>query len=428
MRRRSGSVLVAVLLLAGCGSATAAPSGAGQGQLAAVRGARTESCDLPARRPAPPPGQALAGPARTDLTGGAATHGFALDGGKFTITPPPAGDVPKVSRTLAECEEQAALGTGGWPLSTELSGLAIGYGLVTVTPGLPVDATVAAGYPGMVTPAPASYQDRLAWVMVFRNVPFAFCGAETSSSPTSAPTPSAYTGYEYEVFLVDAATGGDALIYNEGAPHPCGSSGVTQPGLSIPIETISVPWRLDSRDPDGYSGRLTAYVPPCYGYSATAGVIPGTAGLVRVLAYGQVAPDCGAPRPVSIYLTAGDVFANLPAHLEHAQTGLYLTGTQPQGGSEPVPTGKLVTVNSFNKGQTITVHVGNVVVVQLVPFNPQDIPQVHCSDPAVLELLTAPQVRQPITEFRAARPGRATLSYPGWTVHIVVIPASSAAP
>jgi hypothetical protein len=92
-----------------------------------------------------------------------------------------------------------------------------------------------------------------------------------------------------------------------------------------------------------------------------------------------------------------------------------------------VPTGKLITVNLFNKGQTITVHVGNVVVVQLVPFNPQDIPQVHCSDLAVLELLTAPQARQPIIEFRAVRPGRATLSYPGWTVHVVVIPASSSA-
>jgi hypothetical protein len=416
MRSRSGSVLVAVLVLAGCGTATGAQNGAGQDQLTAVRGTGTASCDLPAHMPPPPSQQVLTGPARTDLTGGAATHGFTLDGGKFTITPPPAADVPKVSRTLAECEEQAALGTNGQPLSTELSGLAIGYGLVTVTPGLPVEPLL--GYPGMVTPPPAYYQDQLAWVMVFRDVPIAACPAERLSSRPSAP---AYTGYGYEVFLVDAATGGDALIYNESASRPCGLSGVTQPSLSVPIETISVPWKLDSRNPDDYSGTLTAYVPPCYGYFKTAGVIPGTAGLVRVLAYGQVAPNCGPPRPVSIYLMAGDVFANLPAHLEHAQTGLYLVGTQPQGGPEPVPTGKLITVNSFNKGQTITVHVGNVVVVQVIPFTPQNQPQVHCSDPAVLEPLTAPQLRQPISEFRAVRPGRATLSYPGWTVHIVVI-------
>jgi len=397
-------------MLSGCGTATTA-------QLTAVRATGTASCDLPAHVPPPPPRQALAGPARTDLTGGAARHGFALDGGKFTITPPPAGDVPKVSRALAECEEQAALGTAGWPLSTELPGLAIGYGLVSVMPGLPVEAMQ--GYPGMVMPAQASYQDRLAWVFVFRNVPVASCPAERLPSPPS-PSPSAYASYEYEVFIVDAATGASALIYNESAPRPCGLSGVSQPSLSIPVETISVPWKLDSRNPDGYSGTLTAYVPPCYGYSKTAGVIPGTAGLVRVLAYGQVAPDCGPPRPVSVYLTASDVFASLPARLEHAQTGLYLLGTQPQGGPEPAPTGKLVTVTSFNKGQTITVHVANVVVVQVVPFNPQNLPQVDSSDPAVLEPLGAPQVRQPISEFRAVRPGRATLSYPGWTVHIIV--------
>jgi hypothetical protein len=413
MRRRSGSVLVAVLMLAGCGTATAA-------QLTAVRGTGTASCDLPAHKAPPPSQQVLAGPAGTDLTGGADRHGFALDGGKFTITPPPAGDLPKVSRALAECEEQAALGTGGWPLSTELSGLAIGYGLVSVMPGLPVQAVQ--GYPGMVTPAQAFYHDRLAWVFVFRNVPVASCPAEHLPSAPS-PAASAYSGYEYEVFIVDAATGGSALIYNESAPRPCGLAGVSQPSLSIPVETISVPWKLDSRNPDGYSGMLTAYVPPCYGYFKTTGVIPGTAGLVRVLAYGQVAPDCGSPRPVSVYLTASDVFASLPARLEHAQTGLYLLGTQPQGGPEPVPAGKLITVSSVNKGQTITVHVANVVVVQVIPFNPQNPPQVHSSNPAVLEPLGAPQVRQPISEFRAVRPGQATLSYPGWTVHIVVTAA-----
>jgi hypothetical protein len=130
------------------------------------------------------PGLKLPGPAGTDLRGGAATSGFELDGGKFSIAPPPPGDVPRVSRTLAECEELASIGANGFPLAGPYDDMmGIGYGLVTVSQGLTVNSPEA--FPGMsAMPAPASFQDRLAWVLVDRNLDrlAAFCPAESASS------------------------------------------------------------------------------------------------------------------------------------------------------------------------------------------------------------------------------------------------------
>jgi hypothetical protein len=75
------------MLVVGCGTATVPHGGAGQsGELAADRA--SPACDLPTDLAAPAPGQGLTGPAVTALTGGAATRGFSLDGGQFSVEPP----------------------------------------------------------------------------------------------------------------------------------------------------------------------------------------------------------------------------------------------------------------------------------------------------------------------------------------------------
>jgi hypothetical protein len=410
----------ALTLLAGCGTTTV-------GQGGEARDASQLSSAVAAKTCAPPPHASapswpkLTGPAVTALTGGAAVHGFSLDGGKFSITPPPAADVPRVSRTQAECEEQAAVGPDGYTLSLENSGMAVGYGLVTVAPGLPVTPWQQDAYPGisLPTPTPASYRSRLAWVVVFRFAEVASCPSQTAGTPP--PTPK-YDGYYYAAFIVDAATGADALMYTERAPLPCNEPGFSPPSLAIPIELTSVPWRLDSRAANGDYGTLTAYVPACDAYDKEVDVVPGTA-QVRVLAYGQAAASCGAPRPVTVYVQAANVFQSLPSKLVHAPTGLYVTEPQSQGSPGPAATGKIVTVGVVNSGQTFTVHVGDVISPTPFPVNPAHAPLVHSSDPAVLGLLGAPQLQNGFSEFRAWRPGRATLSsaYHGWTVHFIVL-------
>lgn len=421
MRWMHGSAVVLTVLAAGglitaCGTAKA-PDGV---QPSAVSAAK--ACKLPVNKVAPVPGQELAGPAVTDLTGGAAARGFSLDGGKFSIAPP-ARDVPRVSRVQAECEEQAAVGVNGFPASlTGLgSGLAIGYGLVTVSSRLPVNPWNGY-YPQMTapTPAAASYRGRLAWVVVFRHELVASCPASTSTTPP--PAQPAYKGYYYNVFIVDAATGRDALIYSEAVPFPCNGYGITPPSLTIPVELTSVPWKLDSRAADGFWGTATAYVPSCDQYDSEARVIQGT-DVVRVLAYGQVGRNCGPPRPVTVYVQAATVFQRLPRTLVHAPTGLYITDPGTQASPDPATVDKIVTVGPANAGQTITVHVGDVIAPVAFPGDPQRSPLVHSGNPAVLGLLGPPQLQNGFSEFRAWRPGRATLSasYQGWTVHIVVL-------
>ena len=429
MRWWRGSVaaaLVVVAVAAVSGSVWAVVAGGG---LVIPASMTARACDLPARPGHVPAGQGLAGPAVTALRGGAAAHGFAVDGGLLSVEPPPPGAVPRVPRMLAECEALAATGSNGaLDVAAEEWGLAIGYAMVTVSPGLPVDSSSWQSY-GQAMPRPASYRNRLAWVVVFRTQLTASCPAAAVTTPPATPAPPpgppASTGYGYEVFLIDAATGGDALIYDQTQPVPCGGTGVVPAGVAVPVEETSVPWTLDRRNPDRFSAVLTADVPTCDFHDSVAGVIPGTA-LVRVLAYGPVAARCGPPRPVTVDLEAASVTQNLPPVLVHAPAGLYLpgTGNTTPGQSSGPATGTLITLGILDSGQTITMHVGDVLAPPgLFPGqDPSTAQPARSSDPAVLGPLDIPE-RGPFAEFRAWQPGQATLTTPGqtWLVHVTVL-------
>lgn len=236
-------LIAATLVMSGCGIAAKAvgvPPDTGRQNVGAGTG---RSCELPAPDQVPS-GQRLGGPAVSALRGGAASHGFSLDGGKLSVEPPPPGEVPSVSRTLAECEALAAIGSSGGSLAVVAgeSGLAIGYALVTVSPRLPVNSDSWDSFSPQRPPAPASYRTRLAWVVVFRPEQVASCPATVVSSPQATPTSAkpAYAGYGYEVFLIDAATGGDALVYDETEPNPCDGPGDMPANVAVPIEETSV--------------------------------------------------------------------------------------------------------------------------------------------------------------------------------------------
>jgi hypothetical protein len=429
MRWTRGSV-AAALVVATVAAVSGCVWAAVAGGLITPASTAAHACDLPTQPDRVPPGDRLTGPAVTALRGGAASHGFSVDGGLLSIEPPPPGAVPRVPRTLAECEALAAIGSNGGALdvAAEEWGLAIGYAMATVSPGLPVDSSSWQSY-GQAMPGPTSYRNRLAWVVVFRTQLTASCPAVAVTTPpaTLAPAPGqpAYTGYGYEVFLIDAATGGDALIYDETQPAPCGGTGVVPAGVAVPIEETSVPWTLDRRNPDRFSAVLTASVPPCDFHDSLVDLIPGTA-LVRVLAYGTVAARCGPPRPVTVDLQAASVTRNLPAVLVHAPAGLYLpgTGNTTPGESSGPPTGTLITLGILDSGQTITMHVGDVLAPPgLFPGeDPSTAQPARSSDPAVLGPLGTPG-QGPFAEFRAWQPGQATLTIQAetWLVHVIVL-------
>ena len=95
MRKTRGSVAAALFVatvaaVSGCVWAAVAGSG-----LIAPASTTARACDLPAQRGQVPAGQRLTGPAVTALRGGAASHGFSVDGGLLSVEPPPPGAVPR---------------------------------------------------------------------------------------------------------------------------------------------------------------------------------------------------------------------------------------------------------------------------------------------------------------------------------------------
>ncbi len=376
------------------------------------------------------PGNALNGPALIALKGGAAQSDFSIDGNNLVVEPPGRNDHPTITAHQAECDALASLNLQNEALSTSFgSGVAVGYGRVSVAsllfppvthiPGL-IDDT-----PGDVQPKFARvtlYNNRLAWVVVFAHHVVAPCPLASGATTTTTPLP---TDFDYQVFLVDAHTGRDALIYTESAPGLCGSSGRMPPTLSQPREQVSVPWSLTSRNAKGYSGTITTTVLPCDGYSDPVFIDQGGSGL-EVLVVRPVGARCGAAKRVRLTVDAATVTSDLPATITHDPVGLY-TGLQPlpvtKSSVTPHP---LITVDDQDNGQTIAVPTGDVLVVQplqsltnVTSF----VSPVVSSNSAVLGGLNK---RQSLAaEFRAWKTGHATLSIPASKCRTVPVGKSS---
>jgi hypothetical protein len=142
-----------------------------------------------------------------------------------------------------------------------------------------------------------------------------------SGTVQAAPTPS--TDHGYQVFLLDARTGRDGVVYTEGGPLPCGLRGRMAPAVDVPLQAVSVPWSLERRDPNGDSATIAARVLSCDDSSSPVIVEPNDL-TVRVLVERPLGYPCGKPRPVSITLQAATGISSLPLRLVHAPIGPFL--------------------------------------------------------------------------------------------------------
>ena len=369
----------------------------------------------------------LSGPAVTALTGGAARASISLDKGRFELVPPPAGYHPAIAESAIVCEALASAEMNGSQFGDDArNGVAVGYGLVTISSSVQMSnlLLVQAGMP--TPPAPPRYDNRLAWVVVVPHQEVASCPAmrvpssETLSPSTTVP---ALSTWNYAIFLADPATGADTLVYTEAAPAPCGGAGRNGPYESIPTETVSVPWKLVSRDPKGYSGQIEAQAPPCWTVPASVNVERGS-NAVEVPATTISGQTCGQTRPVSLTLRADTVFDDLPAQLRPAPLGPAINSASRPLSPSPADTGHLVQLTPQQNGTTISVHVGDVLVAQppLTPLPTQaaktgDV--IRSSNPAVISEL--PQEATSLPEFRAWQTGRAVLSQSTtWSATVVV--------
>jgi hypothetical protein len=356
----------------------------------------------------------LSGPAVSALTGGAARHGFSLDGGDLVVKTPRRGDVPLLTANQAICGAMAS--TGGLSGSAA-QGVAAGYGRVSVAArffpaisGFPSPGEVAAKYPTV-----ASFRNRLAWLVVVHTYP-ALPNCPAESSPVHSVPRSSDHGYE--VFMIDARTGADALVYREGGPGGCTAGARIPPNLGAAEESVSVPWTLVSRDPDGYSGVIAATVLPCDQAPSTV-LVDRDGPNVEVRVTRPFGPPCGPPETLPIGLHAAVVTADLPAVIGHDPVGLtnllsfHVSATP---GTSPVTTTTspaLVPVDVSTNGQTLEVMVGQVVTVPPLPGaqgSSFTSPAVS-NDPAVLGPLTSSP--QPlVAEFRAWKVGTADITVP----------------
>ena len=346
-----------------------------------------------------------------------------------------------MSAKQAECAALASISFNGLPLLDSVgSGVAVGYGrvsvalqLTTATPTTsPVRETGTDHNTTAKLPKPTSYQQRLAWLIVVRDNEEFFGGGPISvhspSKPTTTTTPAPPT-YGYLVFVVDARTGSDALLYTESQPGPIVSS--RSASVTVPAEQVSVPWALKSRSPNGYTGQITATVLPCDGVPNPVSVDSGRAALTVVVER-PVGANCGAPQQVTVGLNAAVVTFNLPAHIAHNPLGPYVARRadstagysarcpQTQINGRPIMEcfyngpgatgGVLRTLFEPDNGSTIPTIVGSVFAVgPLHDATHYAALPVTSSDPAVLGVLFPdPEVH----EFRAWHTGHADLYVP----------------
>jgi hypothetical protein len=443
LRRRGLSAAVVVAALAIGGVLVATLTSGGRGSSVAVSPSTAPAladCVLPAL---PQPGAGttpndLAGPAVSALKGGAVLAPFSLDGGKFSVSPPLTGAAPVVTARQAECAALASIDPSGsrspLGLAVEYGGAAVGYGQVTIAPELIANpAPNLMGQTNQNTkpsmPLPTPYQDRPAWLVVVKNV-LIFNGRFNGPSQGVSIPKAGPEQYGYLVFVVDAQTGSDALMYAESQPGP---GAMIAAYVSVPVEQISVPWTLVSRSPNGYAGTIDATVLPCDGYPNPVSV-DATRAAVGVVVQRPVGASCGAPLQVTLPLVAATVTSDLPAEIAHDPLGPAITSDS--GERTPAdPSRVLRLLKETDNGSTIHMTAGSVVVLPHLNGANPDVSSGTSSDPIVVGGLDG-SAHNAVGEFRAWHAGRADLTIPtsgcaypksnalpctgSWTVHVIV--------
>jgi len=178
-------------------------------------------------------------------------------------------------------------------------GVRIGLARVTVAESVAADSDRVTVGDGDVEPnvgtVPA-YHDRLAWVLVVAYemaVPCPMIPARSGTPKvTDPPSSRRSTDFDYQVFVVDAHSGADALTFTEGRPALCGSPGRLAPSVSAPADGVSAAWSMTARNADGYSATITADMLTGH-VIAAAIVIPIVTRRLGNVTFGTASPSSG---------------------------------------------------------------------------------------------------------------------------------------
>jgi len=301
---------VALGLLTGC---TSGPSGRSLECRAAPYQHRIASGDLER--------DALRGPARGDVANGVFVHRLVLDAGALTVRPPRAHDRAGYQGNDALCEVMASQTTNNFTIGRQSRDtIAAGLARVTVDASRPSLLQQMYGDAAPKRPPAARYRDRLAWVVVVSPPAVRFNGS-MPCAPLSARERA--SRHNYLVFVVDAQTGGDALLYTEGGYGvPCASIRVSGPYVDVPLTAASLPWRLVSMAPNGSAARIAVDVTPCDDNKPAAFTEnPTGPPRIRVRVSRPFGPPCGPARTVVLIARPYAVGTRFVGALAHAPVG-----------------------------------------------------------------------------------------------------------
>jgi hypothetical protein len=319
-RQRAVVVLSAsaIVLATGCSSS---PSRVSAPKPQPYSGVLASTCVVAS----PPLRAQVGGPVSGAASNNRFTRSVTFDGGALVIHVAPANAHPAISAHLAECNLRAGL-TAGFPVAEESRQTGLAFGLATVTvhdallSGHAFGSISGSGYPTL--PALHPYHQRLAWVAVVQPEVGSACPAGRPSPAPATTSPPRPRLPGYQVLVIDANTGGDGFVYAASRDQNC-FSGVEPPSLSPAIEDVSLPWRLVSRDPGGYSAAIDIAVRSCDGAgdaNRTFVVSRDKPGLVTTTVL-RPFNACGVSRIQRFSLHAATVSSTLPATLIHGPVG-----------------------------------------------------------------------------------------------------------
>jgi hypothetical protein len=262
------------------------------------------------------------------MSGGVVHQRLALDH-TLTIAPPRPDDRATYSGKDAVCAVLASTLANGQQVGRQSPDtMAAGLARVTLGPVDPQNVNDSVGtttiyidgIPGKTARRPplAHYADRLAWVVVVEDVEESSCPGQSAGQIPHVKPETGHHGYA--VFIIDAHTGGDAVLYTERSNGICPGTAAQGPFLNVPLTEVSLPWTLLNEQPDHSRATIRFAVTPCDGYD---GVITAErdSPVVQVIATRPFGPPCGKTKPVEEKLRAQNVNTHLPATLQHAPTG-----------------------------------------------------------------------------------------------------------
>ena len=232
------------------------------------------------------------------------------------------------SGDTAECRFLATSLPGNWPVFPDArqGSFAMAYGRVTIDTSLtgaarsPYEGMTMSGFTPPTFPVLGRYRSRLAWVAVVAHLDVYSCGIQGVRKPATSC---------HSVHGVQGR--GVRRAHRRRRPRlPARrsrwvSSARVGRGVEPAEMRVSVPWTLMGHSQRTATATVTAETQSCDGWFDTTHPDTASSRVVRVIVYRPVTASCDTQRRVDVTVQPMPSGGSLPATIQHAPTGPYLS-------------------------------------------------------------------------------------------------------